>query len=327
VRQTNLPGTDILLSNLPEAEPRFIKKMDCVAVDRVDQIPASKDWLREIKWDGYRVCVIRRGTTVSLRTKSNREPSARYKHIAKSLSESELPPCVLDAELVALNLHERPIFQLLQQSRRNRAHIVIYIFDLLNYDGRDLTRLPLISRRAALEALAPQFPEHVRLSELLPEDTEMRSLVAALDEHGVEGIVIKRRDSIYRAGKEPGTWIKHRLYQVGEFIIGGYLKRDDPYFDALIVGERTGDKLVYREKVRFGFDDEKKRLLLKRMEPLRVTQSPFSNLPERQRRGALDHEQMQEAVWVRPVLHCTVEYTEKTQSGNIRGHGRFGELL
>jgi bifunctional non-homologous end joining protein LigD len=204
---------------------------------------------------------------------------------------------------------------------------VYYVFDLLNYDGRDLTKLPLINRRAALEALAPDFPEHVRLSELLPEGTEMRSLVATLDEHGLEGIVVKRKDSMYLEGKEPGTWIKHRLYQLGEFIIGGFLKRNDSYFDALIVGERDGDRLLYKEKARFGFDDEKKRLLLERMRPLRVAQCPFSNLPEKQRRGALDREPMQKAVWVRPVLHCTVEYTEKTQSGNIRGHGRFGELL
>jgi bifunctional non-homologous end joining protein LigD len=168
------------------------------------------------------------------------------------------------------------------------AHVVIYVFDLLNYEGRDLTTLPLSSRRAALQALSVTIPEHVRLSELLPEDTEMSRLVAALDERHLEGIVVKRKNSTYREGKEPGSWIKHRLYRVGEFIIGGYLKRDDPYFDALIVGEKSGKELHYREKVRFGFDDAKKRSLLKRMEPLRVPPCPFDNLPEKQRRGSLN---------------------------------------
>ena len=115
-------------------------------------------------------------------------------------------------------------------------------------------------------------------SELLPEDTKMSRLVAALDEHQLEGIIVKRKNSTYREGKEPGTWIKHRLYCVGEFIIGGYLKRDDPYFDALIVGEKSGSELHYKEKVRFGFDDEKKRSLLKRMERLQVSECPFENL-------------------------------------------------
>ena len=155
----------------------------------------------------------------------------------------------------------------------------------------------------------------------------MPRLVAALDEHGLEGIVVKRKDSFYREGKEPGSWIKHRLYKIGEFIIGGYLKRGDPYFDALIVGEKSGEHLHYKEKVRFGFDDEKKRYLHERMDALRAAECPFDNLPEKPRRGALDAQQMTEAVWIRPKLHCTVEYTEKTQTGNIRGHGRFGELI
>jgi bifunctional non-homologous end joining protein LigD len=85
--------------------------------------------------------------------------------------------------------------------------------------------------------------------------------------------------------------------------------------------------LLYKEKVRFGFDNEKKRELMKWMEPLRSATCPFSNLPERNRRGSLNEAQMAEAVWLEPKLRCTVEYTEKTESGNIRGHGRFGELL
>jgi bifunctional non-homologous end joining protein LigD len=271
--------------------------------------------------------VVRKNGTAVIRTKANLEPSARYKHIQEALSGSDLPNCVLDAELVALDAEERPVFQLLQQSRRNRARVVIYVFDVLNYSGRDLKRLPLQLRRAAVDVLADDFPEHVRLSELLPQDTPMDQLVRALDQHRLEGIVVKRKDSTYLEGKTPGSWIKHGLYAVGEFVIGGYLKRSDPYFDAVIVGENSGGRLLYKEKVRFGFDDEKKRELMKRMERLRSANCSFSNLPERNRRGSLNEKQMAQAVWLEPNLRCTVEYAEKTQSGNIRGHGRFGELL
>jgi ATP-dependent DNA ligase len=74
---------------------------------------------------------------------------------------------------VALGYGDRPSFQLLQQSRRNNAPVVIYVFDLLNYRGRDLKRVPMWQRRSALDAIAALFPEHVRLSELLPEETKM----------------------------------------------------------------------------------------------------------------------------------------------------------
>jgi bifunctional non-homologous end joining protein LigD len=322
-----LPGTDTALAELPEEEPRFTKRMECVAVDSVRKIPSSDRWFREIKWDGYRVCVVRKGKKASVCTKANLPPSARYQHIEAALARSELPDCVLDAELVALDSEERPVFQLLQQSRRNTALVVVYIFDVLNYAGRDLKRLPLQKRRAVLDAIADSLPDYVRASPLLPEDTPMDRLVRALDENRLEGIVVKRKDSTYLEGKSSGSWIKHRLYAVGEFIIGGYLKRGDPYFDALIVGEQADGRLLYKEKVRFGFDEQKKSDLLGRMKPLITSHCPFDNLPEAKRRGSLNPQQMREAVWVKPELHCTVEYTEKTESGNIRGHGRFGELL
>lgn len=325
--RATLPGTDRRLVELPAAQPRFIRKMDCIAVSEIGKIPSGPEWFREIKWDGYRTCVIKRGDQVALRTKSNQEPGARYKHIAESLSRSKLDSCVRDAELVALDPEGRPSFQLLQQSRRNSAPIILYVFDVQNYADRDLRSLPLETRRAVLDAIAPGLPEHLRLSELLPQDAAMERLVGALDQQKLEGIIVKRRSSHYVEGKTSGTWVKYRLYQIGEFIIGGYLKRHDRYFDAFIVGERRGDKILYKEKVRFGFDDEKKLDLLARMEPLRIAISPFANLPERSHRGSLSAKQMNEAVWIKPVLHCTVEYTERTESGNIRGHGRFGQLI
>jgi bifunctional non-homologous end joining protein LigD len=109
-----------------------------------------------------------------------------------------------------------------------------------------------------------------------------------------DATVVRHNHSIYLEGKTPGSWIKHRLYAIGEFVIGGYLKRSDPYFDN-IVGENAGAKLLYQEKVRFGFDNEKKRELVKRMEPLRSATCPFSNLPERNRRGSLNEKQMAQA--------------------------------
>ena len=95
--------------------------------------------------------------------------------------------------------------------------------------------------------------------------------------------MVERNDSTYLAGKAAGICVKHRLYAVGEFVIGGYLKRSDLYFDAIIVAENSQGELLYKEKVRFGFDDEKKCELLKRVEPLRSATCLFSNLPERNR--------------------------------------------
>lgn len=87
---------------------------------------------------------------------------------------------------MALGEDGRPVFQLLQQSRRNRAPVLIYVFDLLNYSGHDLKELPLHTRRTALEALANSLPQHVRLSELLSEAVPVAQLVQVLEEHKLE---------------------------------------------------------------------------------------------------------------------------------------------
>jgi bifunctional non-homologous end joining protein LigD len=161
--------------------------MDCVAVYGVDAIPSASDWARETEWDGYRVCVIKKGGSVLIRTKMNRSPNASHKHIEEALARSGLPACVLDAGLVALSEEGRPVFQLLQQSQRNRATVVIYVFDVLNYQQRDLKRLPLHIRRRVLGAVAQSFPEHVRMSELLPDDVDMGRLLGALWAERLEG--------------------------------------------------------------------------------------------------------------------------------------------
>jgi hypothetical protein len=120
--------------------------------------------------------------------------------------------------------------------------------------------------------------------------------------------------------------VKHRLYEAGiRHLRVSETQRST--FRCAHRGQYEGEKLLYKEKVRFGFDEQKKREILASAATLRIPECLFANLPEKSRRGALDRKQMNEAVWVRPALRCTMEYIEKTEKGNIREHGRFGGLL
>jgi bifunctional non-homologous end joining protein LigD len=114
---------------------------------------------------------------------------------------------------------------------------------------------------------------------------------------------------------------------VDEFVIGGYMKRSDPVFEALVVGQYHGGKLIYKEKIRFGFDGVDKRAILKMLQPLRISECPFDNLPQRKRRGALDEAQMRECTWVRPEIWCEMEFPEWTDARQIRGHGKFRKIV
>ncbi len=316
------------VAGLPKAEPVFIRPMDCTEVRSPEQLPHDPaQWMYEVKWDGFRCEVVKRNGEVQMFTRRGNEPNARYKHITEAAASSTLADCVLDGEVVALNRDGVPEFQLLQNSRHNDAPVVFVAFDALNYDGGDLTGVPLEKRKELLLSLRPILPAtSFLLSE--PLEGDLSEIVTVLEQRGLEGVVVKRRSSLYHAGKDKFEgWVKYRIGEVDEFVIGGYMRRSDPALDALVVGQYEGRKLIYKEKIRFGFEGVDKRAILKMLQPLRTPRCPFDNLPQRKRRGALDEAQMRECTWVRPGLLCEMEFPEWTNTGEIRGHGKFRKMI
>jgi bifunctional non-homologous end joining protein LigD len=134
---------------------------------------------------------------------------------------ADLPPgTVADGELVGLDDKGQPDFNLLQNSRGGAARIYYYIFDLLCCKDRDLTRLPLVERRALLKSLVTIRDPRIRISNYIEAGAD--EVLAAVREQQLEGIVGKRRDSRYEPGKRSGAWIKHRVTLGQEFVVGGY---------------------------------------------------------------------------------------------------------
>jgi bifunctional non-homologous end joining protein LigD len=116
---------------------------------------------------------------------------------------------VLDGEIVALDAEGRPSFQTLQHRSSNRKHqIVFYAFDVLHVNGRDVTGEPLTTRRARLSAIVGESTT-VRLSQELPGRAE--EVVAAVRAAGLEGVIAKRKDSIYQPGERSSDWVKLKL--------------------------------------------------------------------------------------------------------------------
>ena len=155
-------------------------------------------WVWEIKLDGYRAIAVK-DSAVALFSRHKKSLGKKFPYIVEAVAG--LPAgTVVDGELVALDDRGRPEFNLLQNFHGAASRIHYYIFDLLCCEGRDLTRLPLVERRALMKSLLA--------SEVL----------AAVREQGLEGIVGKRRDSIYEPGKRSGARIKHRLNLGQEFV-------------------------------------------------------------------------------------------------------------
>ena len=184
---------------------------------------------------------------------------------------------VADGELVAIDDNGRPDFNMLQNSRSESSRIHYYVFDLLCCKGRDLTRLPLIERRALLKSLLAIHDKRTRISddvEAAPTD-----LLSAVRKQRLEGIIGKRKDSLYQPGKRSGAWIKYRVNRGQELVIGGYVPGADG-LDSIVVGYCKGDRLIYVARVRNGFVPASRRQLFAKLQPLVISKCPFVNLPE-----------------------------------------------
>jgi ATP-dependent DNA ligase len=163
--------------------------------------------LRDLKLDGYRAIAVKSGNKVSLFSRRRKSFNQQYPYIVEALSD--LPNgTVIDGEIVALGDSGRPEFNQLQSYRRDAGRIRYFVFDLLCQQNRDTTRLPLVERRELLRSLKFQS-SRIQLVDYL--ETSAANIVAEVKEQGLEGVIAKRRDSLYQSGRRTGAWVKYRI--------------------------------------------------------------------------------------------------------------------
>jgi len=286
-----------------------------------DSLPDGTDWIREIKLDGYRAIAFKSGGKIHLRSRNDNDMLARYPAIAKALAK--LPEdTAVDGEVAALDAEGRPSFNLLQNYGNSTGPLVYFIFDVLVLAGRDLKKETLETRRGLLEQkVMPKLAEPIRLSPAL--DGSMNELIAAVKRDGFEGLVAKRKDSVYEPGLRTGAWRKMRVNVGQEFVIGGYTP-SAKNFDAMVIGYYEGKKLIYSARVRNGFTPVTRVQLFKLLKPYETDKCPFDNLPEQKsgRWGAgLTSAKMKDCRWLNPALVAQFEFLE--WSGNHLRHPHF----
>src|SRR5262249_22204205 len=283
----------------------------------VDRPFSGRDWLFEIKYDGVRVLAERAGSRVRLYGRSGQDFTDRYPEVVAALAELPIDRFVLDGEVVAFNEHGKSSFQRLQGrmglSRaadvavaRRQIPVSAVFFDCLALDGYDLRDVPLRQRKALLELVltrggALTYSGHV--------EERGEEFFEACDAQHLEGIIAKKADGPYRAGRTR-DWLKIKCQRRQEFVIGGFT---DPqgartHFGALHLGVYEGDRLVYVSKVGTGFDAKSLKRIWDRLAPPARTTSPFDvGTPP----GRGHH-------WVEPKLVAEVRFTEWTDDGGLR---------
>jgi bifunctional non-homologous end joining protein LigD len=315
---TEKPQELIDIETLPPAKMAFIEPM---LADPVSTLPEGAQWQYEIKLDGYRALALKTEDGVQLLSRRNNVLNAQFPAIASAL-EALRDDTILDGEIVALDDQGRPSFNLLQNHRSAASTIVLYAFDVLAYGGKSVVSLPLHKRRHLLERALEPVTDPIRLSQPLMAPVE--ALIAAAKEHGLEGLLAKDLNSPYQSGERTGAWVKYKINEGQELVIGGYLP-GQPTFDALLVGYYEEDKLLFVSKIRNGFVPSVKAALAKRFKGLETSVCPFANLPEPKtaRRGmALTAEVMKTCRWLKPELVAQVEFAEWTENNHLR-HARF----
>jgi DNA ligase D-like protein (predicted ligase) len=302
--------------SLPHKNAAFIEPMECLAVSK---LPDAANWVWEVKIDGYRAIAVK-SDRVNLFSRTKKSFNSKFLYIADALAE--LPSgTVVDGELVAIEENGRPNFNLLQNFRIGASRIHYYVFDLLCLRNRDTTKLPLIERRELLKTLAFK-DKRIKIVDYV--EAQPTELLSAVREQHLEGIVGKRKDSLYQPGKRTGVWIKFRVNCGQELVIGGYLPGTHG-LDSIIVGYYIGDDLIYVARVRNGFVPASRRHLFEKLRPLVISECPFVNLPERHRSRwgeGLTAEDMKKCVWLRPELVAQIEFLEWTESDHLR-HSKF----
>jgi bifunctional non-homologous end joining protein LigD len=302
-----------------EPVPELIRPMLC----RTGSLPRTDDgWSYEFKWDGVRAIVYADWGHLRVTSRNDHDVTATYPELHALAEVLASRSAVLDGEIVALDDAGRPSFKVLQQrihiadvrkARRLAQQIpaTYLIFDLLYLEGRSTTALSYDQRRELLESLALEGPSWATPPKF--EDVAGADIVRAAGERGLEGVVVKRRESQYLPGQRPESWIKVKSFLTQEVVIGGWTPgkgNRTGEIGALLLGVPTEGGLDYAGKVGTGFTHEMLADLARRLETLRSPVPPFV--------GDLPRAQVADATWVEPALVGEVRFTEWTNEGRLR---------
>lgn len=309
-------GAGKLLKKL--SNEAFYTHIEPMLATLVDQPFDNADWVYEVKWDGYRTIAFMNKGQVELKSRNDKSFNEKFYPIYDKLKEIKLN-AVLDGEVVVLTKSGMANFGALQNWRSEAdGDLVYYVFDILWYEGKDLKELSLLERKAILKEILPQN-EQILFSEHF--DTSGIDFLKEAKKMGLEGMMAKRKDSIYHANNRSHDWLKVKANKRQEVVIGGYTLNDDSskVFSSLLVGVYKGKKLIYTGKVGTGYNAKLQKELMVLFKPLITEKTPFADEPDVNKPSRFRPNPPHASVtWLRPELICEVSFTEMTNDGVMR---------
>ncbi len=276
----------------------------------VETPPEGKDWIHEIKFDGYRIQAHIQSGTVRLWSRNGNDWTENFSAIAKAMQFPEDVTAILDGEVVWQGPDGKIDFQALQNSleAKDSDHLLYYVFDLLYLNREDYRLRPLKDRKAELEKLIRKINhKRIRFSESFK--VSGKDFYRAACAQGLEGIVSKRLNALYASGRND-NWVKVKCKLEQEFVIGGYTEPRGSRigFGALLLGVYEHGRLRYAGRVGTGFNTQLIKDIKKKLEKIETKKSPF----------AIDAPKERGVHWVKPELVAEVAFSEWTSDQRLR---------
>ncbi|MDB5226459.1 MAG: ligase [Bacteroidota bacterium] len=268
---------------------------------------SSGDWIFELKLDGFRAIAELNKGKEKLYSRNGLDFSKDYPAVFSALKKLNLK-AILDGEIVALDKNNSPSFQLLQQTMIDPSiQLAYYVFDILQLNGKDLTRLPLIERKEILKkSLQPN--EVIRYSDHI--EKEGKKFFELVIKKNIEGMMAKKKDSLYMPGRRSADWLKVKHHHEQEAIIIGFTepKGGRKHFGSLLLAVYHNGELKYVGNAGTGFNDQGLKDVFDKMKPLTVDRSPVKEkIPA-----------TGDVTWIKPKLVSNIKFTEWTNGGQMR---------
>jgi bifunctional non-homologous end joining protein LigD len=307
MKPVQIPGSKKLSS--------FIKPMTATLSDK----PAfdHKDWLFEIKWDGYRAIAEVGGENIRFYSRNGNTFDKAYPTLFKELQKIKIP-AIIDGEIVVFDESGNPSFQKLQNYSSNKKFAIQFmVFDCLMFQGKDATHLPLLKRKALLQEILPENSRVLYCDHVLNNGKELFKQVKKI---GLEGIIAKKIDSRYHSDRRSKEWLKIKNIYTDDFVIVGLTppQGSRSYFGSLVIAEKQKAKLIFRGNVGTGFTESMLKDIHQELLHIVRKTAPLT-VPENFAKEVKD------VVWLEPKFVCQVKYTEITADGSVR-HPSFQGL-
>jgi len=310
-----------MLKDSNAVKSRMPLRQDVELAKLAKTAPQGDEWFHEVKFDGYRMLCRIAGSKATFISRNGHDWTKRFPELAVAAAQLPVEQAMFDGEVVAVDDEGLSHFQTLQNvfQTGDTEKLLYYVFDLLYLNGYNVQNLPIEDRKSLIEQICRKnAPSSIKYSKHLQGSGEKIFKTAC--RHRWEGIVSKRRGSLYRPGRGL-DWIKVKCSERAEFVIGGYTipSGSREHFGALLLGYHDADgKLIHAGRVGTGFNEKTLKDLHARLRCLKRVTSPFVNFP-------VKHSDSTGVRWVKPLLVAEISFSNWTKDGLLR-HPAFQGL-